>query len=407
MGEIYFGLSEVMQALKEKHRCVFLYSGGLDGTHFLSEVSRLLPCTRVLPVIVDLGSGASLDSAVQIARKLTGDCIVFDGVEEFLSDFVKPAIICNGNYDSEYPLSASLSRPCLAGIAIRIANEREVDMVVHTSTAMQNSSVRLTKALRLLNSNISVGMPSYFDDPPRETKLDQVRELMPWKGSSSLSSDSNIWCSEVESLPGIDPECSVDIHPYLGITGLEQGSRTIQLRFESGIPVELEGERQDLAKLIHNLNEIGKDHGIGYYSWLEATPLGGKRLETRLCPAAAILFKAHKMAESGTLTENELNVKRTLDNEWVRLASRGDWYSPLKLAIESFASSLSSRVSARIELQLQNGSISLLSVTSENHSYLRMRDEESLSQVLRGAGPAAYRELFARLLFGDPRTGQY
>jgi argininosuccinate synthase len=408
MPDIYLGLAEVLQAIEERQGCVLLYSGGLDGTHFLAKVARLLPKARVLPIMVDLGAGDDLTPAAEIARKIAGDCIVLDGVDEFVSTFVTPAILNNALYDSEYPISASLSRPFLASLGIQIARSREINLVIHTSTIFQNSSVRLTKALRRLDPGIAVGMPSFFDDPPRETKLEELQHFVAWSGASSLSSDRNIWCSEVESLPNVDPESGVDIHPFLGAAGHEHGnSRILQLRFSRGVPVALDGQSLPLVAMIRSLNQIGGEHGIGYHSWLEATPTGGKRLETRFCPAASILLKGHKLAEAATLTEHELSVKRSLEDEWVRLVSRGEWYSFLKTSIDSFTSSLSEHVSADLELQLQEGSISLLSVSAENRSYLRDADEIALSKVMRESVPTACKELLARLLFGDARTGRY
>ena len=399
---VFWGEEQVLRKAQELGGCLVLYSGGLDGTYFLAQVAKLPGAVRCVPLVADLGWPAPLEAIAARARALTGDCIVEDAVSLFADEYVAPSIRANALYNGDYPLSASLSRPLLAELAARYARERGLRMVVHTSTVLQNSSVRMTKTLLRLDENLVVGMPSLMHETSRLEKAafvagTQVGEIF----SDSASKDANLWCEETESADHLDPENGMDPEASYPPPATLPGQRDIALGFQNGLPSSLDGRPMRLCDLIKTLDDLGKSYGLGLFSGLEQCPLGPKRLEVRRASGAALIVAAHRALEMAVLDERTLATKRILELEWTNLASGGEWHSPARRAIDAYMESLSDRVEGTVTLRLAPHRFRVAGLSTPNRNYLSALEESSFSlEEAKGMD-----SLVSMLLFGETPVG--
>lgn len=394
---IVWGESEVLARIRELGSCLTLYSGGLDSSYFLSQVARL-PGVRCLPLVADIGGYDNVQEVAAQARAIVGDCRICEAEEEFAEHFVAPAIHANALYNGDFPLSASLSRPLLATLAVRLARQEDIAMVVHTSTILQNSCPRMTRSILRLDDRIEVGMPNLFNDVSREHKMMVVGSSRhPDSSLGSASSDVNLWCEETESAGSVDPEQAMDperVYPPSQGPGVEEQEAVIE--FSQGLPCRLDGRELPLHKLIREVDELARRYDVGLFSGLEQTPLCTlKRLEVRRCGGAAVLVEAHRALESASLDERTLATKRFLEQEWVRLASAGEWFSPSKDAIDGFMTSLASGVSGTVRIRFAPYRFLIAGVVCDHPLYLTADEEDAL----RFEGETAEKRLLASLLF--------
>jgi argininosuccinate synthase len=205
----------------------------------------------------------------------------------------------------------------------------------------------------------------------------------------------------MESISDIDPESNMDLRNLFFEDGeiSETENQVLKIKFSAGVPVALNDENMNMTEIIKRLNSLGKMFQVGYFVGLEQMPIGRKRLEIRTAPAAAILIKGHQAAESATLSENELFTKRHLEQQWVNLVSGGEWFSPLKMAIDQFMLDISKRVCAEVKVRLERGLVSIVSIQAQTPTYFTSKEEILISKVLENS---PFEVLLKQILFHEP-----
>jgi argininosuccinate synthase len=352
-------------------RCLVLYSGGLDSSYFLWWARQ--QGIDVIALHVHLGPGEVDTTVSDIATHLGAELCVCDRTDVFVNQYVALAIQANAVYQHQFPVCSSLSRPLMAAEAVRLAANKGVDCIVHTSTFIQNSAARFNVSLRVLAPHLRIGNPFIREPIARQHKLEQLQAAGVPTRRSVYSVDENIWGRVIECGELDDPAYPVPEHVFLRTrhaVDAPRTSRDVALRFEAGLPVALDGSSMPLRELVTQLNDIGATYGVGRFNGLEDTPLGIKNHEVREAPAAAAIFTAHAALERAVLTQREVRLKSFVDAEWTELVVNGWWYSPLKDALEAFVAHMSRYVSGEVVLQYAPGHVFVRAVRAPHAPHL-------------------------------------
>ncbi|GLW73267.1 argininosuccinate synthase [Kitasatospora phosalacinea] len=355
---------------------VTLFSGGLDSSYLLLRLVRA-GFTDVHAVSVDLGAGEDPDELRQVAEQLSVRLHLVDGREAFAQRYVRPAIAAQAVYLGTHPISSSLSRPLIAELAAGIAADLDAWGVLHTANRSQNTLRRLNGAFDLLGYRGRYGTPYDLEPVDRETKTRELEEAGLVHVSKRLVSiDANLWCREFESGVVDDPEeHTVPEHLYHWSVRDGAPDGTVEIGFEAGVPVSVDGVRLPLRVLVEELNRRVGAHGIGRYSGLEHLAGGQKVLELREMPAAALLLPTYRHLETATLSAETVREKMHVEQLWVREALEGRWFGELRLAAQAFVDACAARVSGTVRWRLRPGSAETQSIVARAPRYLRNRED--------------------------------
>jgi argininosuccinate synthase len=350
-------------------KVVLAYSGGLDTSVMIKWLQEKYEA-EVVTAIVDVGQKEDFSEIENKAIKLGAkNHYTIDAKEEFVKDYIFPAIMANALYEGKYPLLSALSRPLISKKLVEVAEKENADFIAHGSTGKGNDQVRFETTIMSLNPKIKVLAPV------REWNLSRDEELKYAKGkgipvkfkSSPYSIDQNLWGRSIEAGvledPSIEPpedafELTVD--PKKAPDSPEY----IKIKFENGIPTEINGSYLDGVSLISYLNELAGKHGVGRIDHIEDRLVGIKSREVYECPAAITLIEAHKELEKLVLTKNELMFKQLVDQTWANLVYDGLWMNPLRLDLEAFVKETQKRVCGEVKVKLFKGSVTVVGRSS-------------------------------------------
>ena len=321
----------------EVGRVLLLYSGGLDTSVMLKWIQDEYEA-EVVALTVNLGQpGEDFEVVRQKALDLGAlECYVVDAREEFAHDYVLPAIKANALYGGGYPLFTALGRPLIAKIAVDKARESGCDTVAHGCTGKGNDQVRIESTVVALAPELKIIAPVRGWQMGREEEIKYAREHgIPVKGGAETvpySIDDNLWGRSSEGGPIED----IDEPPHDDVFELvtrpqdaPDEPEDLEVEFERGQPVALNGERLGLVELLERAGEIGARHGVGIVDHIEDRIVGLKVRDLYEVPAAAIILTAHKELEKLVGTIHQNNFKPMLDNQWAFLVYAGLWYEPL------------------------------------------------------------------------------
>ena len=344
-----------------KPKVILAYSGGLDT----SVLVRWLIEERgydVVALCADLGQPGDMEAIRQKALD-TGAVAseMIDAREMFASDFVVPALWANALYGGAYPLATALARPLIAKLQVEAAHRYGAAAVAHGCTGKGNDQVRFEVATAALDPALEIIAPMREWKMTREEEIEYARERgipVPVTVASPYSVDENLWgrsceCGVLED-PWVEPPD--DAWEWTTSPLDAPDPAFLEIGFEEGVPISLDGEELELVELIGRLNELGGAHGVGRIDVIEDRLVGIKSRETYEAPAAAILIAAHRDLESLTLTREVLAGKRPLEQKVAEMTYDGLWFSPLNTAIGEFNRSLQERVTGTIRMRLYKGS---------------------------------------------------
>jgi argininosuccinate synthase len=301
---------------------------------------------------------------------------VVDAREEFVRDFVVPAIKANALYGGGYPLFTALGRPLIAKLAVDVARETGCDTIAHGCTGKGNDQVRIESTIATLAPELKVIAPVRGWKMGREEEIEYAREHgIPVKGGTEVapySIDDNLWgrSSEGRWIEELDHAPEDDVFQL--VTRPEEApdeAEEVTVSFERGIPVALNGERLEPVALIERAGEIGSRHGVGIVDHIEDRIVGLKVRDIYEVPAAAIILTAHQELEKlvGTIHQNQF--KPALDRQWAYLVYAGLWWEPLREDLDAFMDRVNEQVSGTIGLRLFKGSARVVRRESENAVY--------------------------------------
>ncbi len=350
---------------------VLAYSGGLDTSVCIPVLREQYGYDEVIAVLVDVGQPESdIKEGVDRAKKLADVTILVDAKDEFVRDYLFPLIKANGDYEG-YVLGTAIARPLIAKKVVEVAQKRDAEAVAHGCTGKGNDQLRFDAIFRATDLTVVA--------PVRELSLTREEEHayaakhgIAFESEKRWSIDENIWSRSIEGSELEDPVAYPPEAIYnwtVSQDAAPEKPELLQIGFEHGVPVALNGERMDGVSLITRLNEVGGTHGIGRTDMIEDRVLGFKARENYEHPAATILLKAHRDLEGLVLTRNELRFKAAVDQAWGELVYQGLVMDPLYDDLNAFIDQTQKRVTGTVYLKLSKGLARVVGRASPNALY--------------------------------------
>ena len=364
------------------HRVLLLYSGGLDTSVMLKWIQDSYGA-EVVCLTVNLGQPGEDYAVIEGKALQLGalECHVVDAREEFTRDFVLPAIKANALYGGGYPLFTALGRPLIAKLAVEYARRSGCDTIAHGCTGKGNDQVRIEATIATLAPELKVIAPVRSWQMGREEEIAYAREhgipikTHPTQGTEAgppYSIDDNLWGRSSEGRWIEDLEHAPDDDVFQLVTPPEQApdeAELVELTFEAGTPVALNGERLGLVELIERVAAIGARHGVGIVDHIEDRIVGLKVRDIYEVPAAAIVLPAHQELEHLVCTIHQNQFKPQLDRQWAYLVYAGLWWEPLRGDLDAYMQAVNERVTGTIGLKLYKGHARVVTRASPNAVY--------------------------------------
>ncbi|EAF6700561.1 argininosuccinate synthase [Listeria monocytogenes] len=343
-----------------KEKIVLAYSGGLDTSvaiQWLVESGY-----EVIACCLDVGEGKNLDFIKEKAITVgASESYTIDAKEEFAEDFALIALQAHAYYEGKYPLISALSRPLIAKKLVEVARQEGASAIAHGCTGKGNDQVRFELAIHALAPDLKVVSPVRDWKWSREEEINYAKEHnipVPIDLDNPFSIDQNLWgrsneCGVLENPWTTPPEAAYDL-----TVSLEDAPDTpdiVEIMFDAGIPISLNGENMSLANLILTLNEIAGKHGVGRIDHIENRLVGIKSREVYECPAAVTLITAHKELEDLTFVREVAHFKPIIEQKISETIYNGLWFSPLTEALIAFLKSTQKFVNGTIRVKLFKG----------------------------------------------------
>ena len=357
------------------NKVVLAYSGGLDTSVILKWLEEEYDC-EVVTFTADLGQGEELEPARAKAEAMGVKEIYIDDLrEEFVSDFVFPMFRANAIYEGEYLLGTSIARPLISKRLIEIARETGADAISHGATGKGNDQVRFELGAYALEPEIKVIAPwREWDLGGRETLLAYAEErnipIEQTRGTKSpFSMDANLLHISYEGGPLEDPAQEPPSEMWRWSTSPELApadGQYIELGYENGDPVSLDGKRLTPAQMLTELNRLGGMHGIGRLDLVENRYVGMKSRGCYETPGGTIMLKGHRAMESITLDREAAHFKDELMPRYAKLIYNGFWFSPERDMMQAAIDESQKRVNGTVTLKLYKGNVMVAGRSSDD-----------------------------------------
>ncbi|MEM8800271.1 MAG: argininosuccinate synthase [Pseudomonadota bacterium] len=384
------------------NKVVLAYSGGLDTSVIMKWLETEYRC-EVVTFTADLGQGAELEEAKRKAERLgVKEIFIEDLREEFVSDYVFPMFRANALYEGIYLLGTAIARPLIAKRQIEIARQVGADAVCHGATGKGNDQVRFELGYYALNPGIRVIAPWREWDLNSRTKLiafaeqHQISIPKDKKGEAPFSVDANLLHTSSEGKLLEDPWVEAPEDVYARSVSPEAAPDTptyIDVRFEKGDPVAIDGIDYSPASLLTRLNELGGANGIGRIDLLENRFVGMKSRGIYETPGGTVLLAAHRGIESITLDRGAMHLKDEIMPRYAELIYNGFWFSPEREMLQALIDKSQEQVSGTVRVKLYKGNVdvvgrksaeslySMAHVTFEEDSVYDQRDAEGFIKL--------------------------
>jgi len=359
-----------------KGKVVLAYSGGLDTSIIIPWLKENYDL-EVIACCIDVGQGDELDT-VKLKAMSTGasKAYIIDARKEFAEDYIMPTLKAGAVYEDKYLLGTSMARPLIGKKLVEVAEKEGAKYIAHGCTGKGNDQVRFELAIKALNPDIKVIAPwREWDIKSREQAVDyaEARGIpVPVTKERPYSMDRNLWHLSHE---GADLEDTWNPHPtdiYMLTSSPENAPdkpETVEIEFEKGIPVKLNGVKLDALTLIEKLNEIGGKNGVGIMDMVENRLVGMKSRGVYETPGGTILYNAHKELEYITLDKQTMRFKQMVSDKYSELVYDGLWFTPLKDALDAFVDSTQQNVTGTVVMKLYKGSCILSGMSSKYSLY--------------------------------------
>jgi argininosuccinate synthase len=356
-------------------RVVLAYSGGLDtsvGIGWLKDATG----KEVVAMAVDVGQGGE---DMDVIRQRALDCgavesVVIDAQAEFASDYIMPTLKANALYQKRYPLVSAISRPLIAKYLAKTAHELGADTVAHGCTGKGNDQVRFEASVAALAPDLVSIAPNRDLALTRDKAIEYAaKHNLPIEQSkkSPYSVDQNVWGRAVETGLLEDPWNApiADIYTYTQDPDVQRDPTEVIIKFDEGIPVEIDGVRYTPIAMVKKMNELAGHHGIGRIDIVEDRLVGIKSREIYEAPAAIALIQAHEELENLTLERDVNRFKKGIEDKWATMVYEGLWFSDLKRSLDVFIDHTQRYVSGEVRLKLAGGRAVVTGRRSEQSLY--------------------------------------
>ncbi|MGF1494838.1 MAG: argininosuccinate synthase [Microcoleaceae cyanobacterium] len=357
-------------------RAVLAYSGGVDTSVCIPYLKHEYGVEEVITLAADLGQGAELEPVQQKALDSGAiESLVIDVRQRFVQEFAFPAIQANALYENRYPLSTALARPLIAQLLVEAAEKYSADAIAHGCTGKGNDQVRFDVSIAALNPSLKVITPAREWGMSREEAIAYGEKhgiTFAVKKSSPYSIDLNLLGRAIEAGHLEDPwtEPLEEVYEMTrSVVDAPNEPEYVEIGFEQGIPVSLNGQALDGVELIEQLNKMAGNHGIGRIDMVENRLVGIKSREIYECPAMVVLIQAHRDLESLVLTSDVTHYKRGIEDTYSQMVYNGLWFSPLKQALDAFIQKTQERVAGQVRVKLFKGNLTLAGRQSKYSLY--------------------------------------
>jgi argininosuccinate synthase len=357
--------------LSTNGKVVLAYSGGLDTSvciRYLQTLHKL----DVITVTVDCGQEDDF-KAIEKKSEAIGAIkhVYIDARAEFARDYIVPSIKANGLYQGKYPLATALARPLIAAKTVEVANKEGATAIAHGCTGKGNDQIRFDVTMHALNPNLEIIAPIRDLNLTRdlEIKFAKEQDIPISAEAKKYSIDLNLWGRAVEGGNIEDADFEPPEEAFQFINFQNDKAEYMEIEFEQGVPIAVDGKHIPVVDLIQYANYKAGEHGIGIVDHIEDRVVGIKSREVYEAPAAMTIIEAHKDLEKMVLTRHELAFKQMVDNQWSWLAYCGLWQDPLRTDLDRFIDATQNRVSGKVRLKMEKGSLRVVGRESKYSLY--------------------------------------
>jgi len=383
-----------------RERCVLAYSGGLDTSVAIRWLQEELGYD-VVTLTADLGESKDVDAVA--AKALNTGAVsahVADARRVFIDSFCFPTLAASALYEGVYPLATALARPLIAKLLVDVAREEGAVAVAHGCTGKGNDQVRFDVAVGALAPELRVVAPVRDWDMGRPQELEYAERHgipVPVTKASPYSVDANLWGRSIETGVLEDPwiEPPDDVYEWTAHRAAHAPSVVVEIGFERGVPVSLDGRRLAGDALVTELNTTAGARGIGRVDHVENRLVGIKSREIYEAPAAVTLHAAHHAIESLTVTRDVARFQRIVADEWARLVYDGLWFSALRAALDAFVQETQVHVTGSVRMRLEGGIAQVVGRRADRSLYSNnLATYDRVSDTFDHAAARGFIELF-------------
>ncbi|MCY4582852.1 MAG: argininosuccinate synthase [Chloroflexi bacterium] len=356
-------------------KIVLAYSGGLDTSVAIRWLQEQYG-VDIATLTMDLGGQVDLEAARLRALDIGAiRADLMDAREEFVRDYVWPALRAGAIYEGVYPLATALGRPLIAKHLVRIAQEEEAFGIAHGCTGKGNDQVRFDVSAAALAPSLKVVAPAREWGMTRDDEIAYAKERdieLDLNKRSSYSTDENLWGRSIEAGDLEDPWVEPPEEAYawtVSVAAAPDEPRSVEIRFAEGVPVAIDGEELNGVALIELLNEVAGAHGVGRIDHVENRLVGIKSREVYEAPAATVLHMAHRALEQMCLTKEQARFKERLVQEYADIVYNGLWFTAHRRDLDAYVLSTQRHVNGTVRVRLHKGSATVTGRESAESLY--------------------------------------
>lgn len=348
-----------------KKKVILAYSGGLDTTVIIPWLKENYDYD-VIAVCIDVGQGDDWKTIKQRALDTgAAACYVVDAREEYITDFIWPALKANAIYEDRYLLGTSTARPLIAKILVEYARQEGATAICHGATGKGNDQIRFELTIKAFAPDLEIIAPwRIWDIQSRDEEIDYLEKRhipVPMKKDQSYSRDENIWHLSHEGLELEEPENEPNWKHMLKLTTVPEeapdSGEYVELEFEKGVPVSVNGKKLGALEIMQELNKIGGRNGVGLVDIVENRVVGMKSRGVYETPGGAIIYFAHEQLEHLCLDRDTYFFKQQVSLKMSDLIYNGRWYTTLADSIRAFMDKTEETVTGWVKVKLYKGSI--------------------------------------------------
>jgi len=347
-------------------KVVLAYSGGLDTSVAIKWLSEKYDL-GVIALTIDVGNERDFSATREKALKVGAvKALVKDAKKLFVDHFVFPALQADAIYEGQYPLATALSRPLIAKLLVDTALEEGASAVAHGCTGKGNDQVRFDVSVSALSPNLKIIAPAREWGMTREQTIDYAEHHgipVPITTTSPYSIDENLWGKSIECGVLEDPWVEPPADVFTWTKSPDEAPDKpgyVEIGFDKGIPVTVDGQKLDGVSLIGRLNELAGEHGVGRIDHVENRLVGIKSREIYEAPAATVLLQAHQALQALTLSKEQLRFKQKVAMEYADLIYNGLWFTSLHQDLAAYVKSSQRFVTGTVRSKLFKGNCTVV-----------------------------------------------
>lgn len=388
-------------------KIVLAYSGGLDTSVILPWLKERYPGVKLVAFAAELGQGDELKGIADKAYKSGADeVVVMDLRREFAEQYCLPMLRAHAIYEQDYLLGTSIARPLIAAKQVEVARQTNADAVGHGATGKGNDQVRFELTYLALAPDLQIISPwkdPTFELRDRESAIEYAEKHnvpIPVSKTKIYSQDRNLWHishegAEIEH-PDLEPNWNKCLTMTTPIEKTPNESEVVEIAFEAGNPISVNGKKLPAHELIAELNKIGGKHGVGIALLVENRLIGMKSRGVYETPGGTILYEAHKAMEQICIERDTLHYKQQIALKYAELVYYGQWFHPLRESLQTFVDHTNLTVTGAAKVRLFKGRAQAITAVSPNSLY----DSKLASFSMEGYDVTAARGFID--LFGLP-----